>query len=196
MSKRYIEHQDTKYDAKSIYIEDTKCELGNDRFIVVDRIVPTMNELDDIICNLRGLVVQRDKQIKNLKTNNKHNLERKNRQIIELHAYEIEHDKQFVECQNDNERLQAKVKELEEENEEKNKDWQEEFYEMQRRENKNLAEIKKLKQQLQAQPKQILDEVEQAFTDYLPLKEKTGAGFYGKLNTIRKKYEGNTNEEN
>lgn len=55
--------------------------------------------------------------------------------------------------------LQAKVKELEEEKEELNKDWQEELYEMQRRENKNLAEIKKLQHQLQAQPKQIVEEI-------------------------------------
>ena len=51
-------------------------------------------------------------------------------------------------------------------------------------------EVKKLKQQLHDLPKKIVEEVEKNFTEYLPLKYKTGAGFYSRLNTILKKYGG------
>ena len=49
-------------------------------------------------------------------------------------------------------------------------------------------EIEKLKQQLHDLPKKIVGEVENNFTEYLPLKYKTGAGFYSRLNAILKKY--------
>ena len=39
-------------------------------------------------------------------------------------------------------------------------------------------------------PKKIVGEVEKNFTEYLPLKDKTGAGFYCRLNAILKKYGG------
>lgn len=48
----------------------------------------------------------------------------------------------------------------------------------------------KLKQQLHDLPKKIVGEVEKNFTEYLPLKYKTGAGFYSRLNAIFKKYGG------
>lgn len=47
-----------------------------------------------------------------------------------------------------------------------------------------------LQRQLHAQPKEIVEKVEKAFIEYLPLKDKTGAGFYGKLNEILKEYGG------
>lgn len=50
-------------------------------------------------------------------------------------------------------------------------------------------ENKQLKQQLRELLKKIVDEIEQEFTNYLPLRDRTGVGFYGKLNAIRKKYE-------
>lgn len=51
-------------------------------------------------------------------------------------------------------------------------------------------EITELKQQLHDLPKKIVEEVEKNFTEYLPLKDKTGAGFYGRLNAILKKFGG------
>lgn len=42
---------------------------------------------------------------------------------------------------------------------------------------------------LKLQAKEIVKEIEKCFTEYLPLKYKTGAGFYSRLNTILKKYE-------
>ena len=48
----------------------------------------------------------------------------------------------------------------------------------------------KLKQQLHELPKKIVGEIEKNFTEYLPLKYKTGAGFYLRLNAILKKYGG------
>ena len=39
-------------------------------------------------------------------------------------------------------------------------------------------------------PKKIVEDVEKNFTEYLPLKYKTGAGFYSRLNAILKKYGG------
>ena len=35
----------------------------------------------------------------------------------------------------------------------------------------------------------VLEEVENTFTEYLPLKNRTGAWFYGRLNEILKKYQ-------
>ena len=59
---------------------------------------------------------------------------------------------------------------------------------------KHIKELEKenqqLKQQLHDLPKKIIDEIEKSFTEYLPLKYKTGAGFYGQLNAILKKYGG------
>ena len=57
--------------------------------------------------------------------------------------------------------------------------------------NKELREEnQQLKQQLHDLPKKIVGEVEKNFTEYLPLKYKTGAGFYSRLNAILKKYGG------
>lgn len=47
-----------------------------------------------------------------------------------------------------------------------------------------------LKQQFHDLPKKIVEEIEKNFTEYLPLKDKTGAGFYSRLNAILKKYGG------
>ena len=59
---------------------------------------------------------------------------------------------------------------------------------------KRIKELKEenqqLKQQLHELPKKIVEEVEKNFTEYLPLKYKTGAGFYSRLNAILKKYGG------
>ena len=49
-------------------------------------------------------------------------------------------------------------------------------------------QINQLKQQLYDLPKKIVGEIEKNFTEYLPLKYKTGAGFYARLNTILKKF--------
>ena len=51
-------------------------------------------------------------------------------------------------------------------------------------------ENQQLKQQLHDLPKKIVEEIEKCFTEYLPLKYKTGAWFYGKLNENLKKYGG------
>ena len=51
-------------------------------------------------------------------------------------------------------------------------------------------ENQQLKQQLHDLPKKIVEDVEKNFTEYLPLKYKTGAGFYCRLNTILKKFGG------
>ena len=51
-----------------------------------------------------------------------------------------------------------------------------------------VDENEKLKQQLHDLPKKIVGDIEKNFTEYLPLKYKTGAGFYSRLNTILKKY--------
>ena len=51
-------------------------------------------------------------------------------------------------------------------------------------------ENQQLKQELHDLPKKIVGEVEKNFTEYLPLKYKTGAGFYLRLNAILKKYGG------
>ena len=57
------------------------------------------------------------------------------------------------------------------------------------RDNQNwIEETTKLKQQLHDLPKKIMEEIEKNFTEYLPLKDKTGAGFYARLNVILKKY--------
>ena len=55
---------------------------------------------------------------------------------------------------------------------------------------KLIEENQQLKQQLHELPKKIVEEVEKNFTEYLPLKYKTGAGFYCRLNAILKKYGG------
>ena len=57
--------------------------------------------------------------------------------------------------------------------------------------NKELREEnQQLKQQLHDLPNKIVGEIEKNFTEYLPLKYKTGAGFYCRLNAILKKYGG------
>ena len=53
--------------------------------------------------------------------------------------------------------------------------------------------VKGLDDLLKSQAKEIVEEVEKNFTEYLPLKDKTGAGFYCRLNAILKKY-GEANE--
>ena len=55
--------------------------------------------------------------------------------------------------------------------------------------NKQNKDNQQLKQQLHDLPKKIMKDIEKNFTEYLPLKYKTGAGFYSRLNTILKKYE-------
>lgn len=50
--------------------------------------------------------------------------------------------------------------------------------------------IDDLVKQLHDLPKKIVEEVEKNFTEYLPLKDKTGAGFYVRLNAILRKYGG------
>ena len=54
--------------------------------------------------------------------------------------------------------------------------------------NQQDKENQQLKQQLHELPKKIVEEIEKNFTEYLPLKYKTGAGFYSRLNAILKKY--------
>ena len=49
-----------------------------------------------------------------------------------------------------------------------------------------LKSLHELKKELVAK---VLEEVENAFTEYLPLKNRTGAWFYGRLNEILKKYQ-------
>ena len=56
--------------------------------------------------------------------------------------------------------------------------------------NQQNKEKQQLKQQLHDLPKKIVEEIEKNFTEYLPLKDKTGAGFYSRLNAILKKYGG------
>ena len=51
-------------------------------------------------------------------------------------------------------------------------------------------ENQQLTQQLHDLPKKIVGDIEKNFTEYLPLKYKTGAGFYSRLNVILKKYGG------
>ena len=51
-------------------------------------------------------------------------------------------------------------------------------------------EKQQLKQQLHDLPNKIVEEIEKNFTEYLPLKDKTGAGFYCRLNAILKKFGG------
>ena len=59
------------------------------------------------------------------------------------------------------------------------------------RDNQNwIEETTQLKQQLHDLPKKIVEDIEKNFTEYLPLKYKTGAGFYCRLNAILKKYGG------
>ena len=57
-------------------------------------------------------------------------------------------------------------------------------------------ENRQFKQQLHELPKKIVEEIEKNFTEYLPLKYKTGAGFYSRLNTILKKYGGEDGSNN
>ena len=84
MSKRFVLHEDNNWDAKAIYIEDTKHDIDENSFLCEDAIVDELNNLYYQVCNLKGLVEQRNKQIKNLKTNNKHNIEKKNHRIAVL----------------------------------------------------------------------------------------------------------------
>lgn len=56
--------------------------------------------------------------------------------------------------------------------------------------NQQNKENQQLNQQLHDLPKKIVGDVEKCFTEYLPLKDKTGAGFYARLNAILRKYGG------
>ena len=56
--------------------------------------------------------------------------------------------------------------------------------------NQQDKENQQLKQQLHDLPKKIVEDIEKNFTEYLPLKDKTGAGFYCRLNAILKKHGG------
>ena len=81
------------------------------------------------------------------------------------------------------------IKELEEENLS--------LQEQSIRDNQNwIEETTQLKQQLHDLPKKIVEEIEKNFTEYLPLKDKTGAGFYCRLNAILKKYGGEDESNN
>lgn len=51
-------------------------------------------------------------------------------------------------------------------------------------------ENQQLKQQLHDLPKKIVKDIEKNFTEYLPLKYKTGAGFYSRLNAILEMFGG------
>ena len=76
-----------------------------------------------------------------------------------------------------------RIKELEEENLS--------FQEQSIRDNQKwIEETTELNQQFHDLPKKIVKDIEKNFTEYLPLKDKTGAGFYCRLNAILKKYEG------
>ena len=57
-------------------------------------------------------------------------------------------------------------------------------------------ECDSLQKQLHDLPKKIVEEVEKNFTEYLPLKDKTGAGFYCRLNAILKKFGGKDESNN
>ena len=52
------------------------------------------------------------------------------------------------------------------------------------------------RKQLHDLPKKIVEEVEKNFTEYLPLKYKTGAGFYSRLNAILKRFGGEDESNN
>lgn len=84
MSKRFVLHEDRSWDAMAIYIEDTKHNIYGHAFLCKDEIVDELNDLYYQVCQLKGLVEQRNKQIKNLKTNNKHSAEKKNHKIAVL----------------------------------------------------------------------------------------------------------------
>ena len=76
-----------------------------------------------------------------------------------------------------------RIKELEQENLS--------FQEQSIRDNQNwIEETTELNQKLHDLPKKIVEDIEKNFTEYLPLKDKTGAGFYCRLNAILKKYGG------
>lgn len=83
-----------------------------------------------------------------------------------------------------------------EELEKSQKKWEEKdtLIEQLQAENKLLkVGTKGLDDLLKSQAKKIVEDIEKNFTEYLPLKDKTGAGFYSRLNTILKKY-GDKNE--
>ena len=79
-----------------------------------------------------------------------------------------------------------RIKELEKENQKLKQQLEdtEESY------NNTMRYLNKTRSELLNLPKKIVEEVEKNFTEYLPLKYKTGAGFYSRLNAILKKYGG------
>ena len=84
-----------------------------------------------------------------------------------------------------------RIKELEEENnflEKRNEELIIDRRDICLERNDIFEENQQLKQQLHDLPKKIVEEIEKNFTEYLPLKDKTGAGFYSRLNAILKKY--------
>ena len=97
----------------------------------------------------------------------------------ELYAYNLNKNK-IISILNQQDK---RIKELEQENLS--------LQEQSIRDNQNwIEETTQLKQQIHDLPKKIVGEVEKNFTEYLPLKYKTGAGFYARLNLILKKYGG------
>lgn len=52
----------------------------------------------------------------------------------------------------------------------------------------NDCPLKSLHEHDQELVEKVIEEVEDSFTKYLPLKNRTGAWFYGRLNEILKKY--------
>lgn len=86
-----------------------------------------------------------------------------------------------------------RIKELEEENnflEKRNEELMIDRRDICLERNDIFEENQQLKQQLYDLPKKIIGQIEKCFTEYLPLKDRTGAWFYGKLNEILKKFGG------
>ena len=82
--------------------------------------------------------------------------------------------------------LLKRIKEVEEENQQ----LKQQLLTFAHRISDQNEEILGLKQQLHELPKKIVEDIEKNFTEYLPLKYKTGAGFYARLNIILQKYGG------
>lgn len=130
------------------------------------------------------LLNQQSKRIKELENENqqlKQQLKEKDKDIkyFKESYYMIQDEKDHYagQCLN----LQDRIEELEKNNKRIQKNWKNSKTQQTRLYNN-------LKQQLHDLPKKIVEDIEKNFTEYLPLKDKTGAWFYGKLNEILKKY--------
>lgn len=87
-------------------------------------------------------------------------------------------DKRIKELENENKQLKQQVEFYKEENKINKKDCDYYFdeYTLCKRKIKDLEQEKQqLKQQLHDLPKKIIGEIEKCFTEYLPLKDRTGA---------------------